>query len=130
LYELHRHSYVSAIAALNSEELWQNVAVEKQQVILKSLGLSDPDVPNVSTDQALLDELQTHNLAARQTEIDAIPGRIKQAIERAAKLLEPEVRTVNLERITLRSKEDVDNWVARQHKKLIEAVEKGPVLLS
>ena len=44
----------------------------------------------------------------------AIAGRVNQAIERAARLLEPKVQTVTLERSTLRDASEVEAWVDRQ----------------
>jgi len=65
-----------------------------------------------------------------QAEIDAIAGRVALAIERAARLLEPKVQTITLERSTLRDEEEVEAWVARQKTRLIEAVLQGPVLVN
>jgi len=62
-------------------------------------------------------------------ERDAIAGRVQQAIERAAKLLEPKVRLVAVERTTLRSPLDVEQWLARQKATLLAAVTDGPVLI-
>ena len=74
------------------------------------------------------------NLMARYqftlAERDAIPGRVQQAIERAAKLLEPKVQTVSLERSTLRSEQEVDAWLGRQKSRLLEGLKQGPVLVN
>lgn len=65
-----------------------------------------------------------------QADIDAISGRVDQAIERAARILEPSVQTITLERATLKDMADVEAWVERQKTKLVEAVRQGPVLVS
>ena len=74
--------------------------------------------------------MRAESEAKAQAEIDAIPGRVALAIERAARLLEPKVQTVTLERSTLRDTAEVEAWVERQKKRLIEAVGNGPVLVS
>ena len=42
----------------------------------------------------------------------------------------PKVKTVTLERSTLRDAAEVEAWVERQKTKLFEAVRQGPVLVS
>ena len=59
-----------------------------------------------------------------------MPAGCNQAIERAARLLEPKVQTVTLERSTLRDAAEVEAWVERQKTTLIEAVRHGPVLVN
>lgn len=48
--------------------------------------------------------------------------------ERAAKLLEPKVRSVPIECATLRSSEDVEGWLERQRCTLLAAIVDGLVL--
>jgi len=54
---------------------------------------------------------------------------VQQAIERAAKLLEPKVRSVAIERATLHNEEDVNQWLTRQKTALLQALKDGPVLI-
>jgi len=61
--------------------------------------------------------------------VSVIPGRVQQTIERAAKLLEPKVRSVAIERATLRNEEDVNQWLTRQKTALLQALKDGPVLI-
>ena len=101
-----------------------------QDAIKNAVGLKVPAKPEVSTDEALAGHLDQKPLSSAQAEIDAIPGRIAQAIERAARLLEPKIQTIALERSTLRDAAEVDAWTERQKKTLMDAVAKGPVLVS
>ena len=48
----------------------------------------------------------------------------------AAKRLEPKVRPVAIERATLATEEDVNRWVDKQHKILLDAVKDGPILVN
>ena len=70
------------------------------------------------------------SLSARRTEAEAMPARAQRAIELAAKSMEPTVRTFPIERSTLRSTEDVQNWIARTEAALLDAIESGPVLIN
>ena len=85
--------------------------------------------PDVSSDEALGRHLDARPLRVALAERDAIAGRVQQAIERAAKLLEPKVRSVAIERATLRNEEDVNQWLNRQKLTLLQAIKDGPVLI-
>lgn len=78
----------------------------------------------------LAGHLDQKPLSSIQAEIDAIAGRVALAIERAARLLDPKVQTVTLERRTLCDAAEVEAWVERQKTKLIDAVRQGPVLVN
>ena len=84
----------------------------------------------MATDEALADTLDRKPVPGIQAEIDAIAGRVNQAIERAARLLEPKVQTVTLERSTLRDPAEVEAWIERQKTMLLSKVADGPVLVN
>jgi hypothetical protein len=90
--------------------------------------MASPVKPDVSSDEALGRHLDARPLRVALAERDAIPGRVQQAIERAAKLLEPKLRPVPIERATLRNEEDVNQWLIRQKAALLQALKDGPVL--
>ena len=85
--------------------------------------------PDVSNDEALGRHLDARPLRVALAEPDAIPRRVQQAIERAAKLLEPKVRSVAIERATLRNEEYVNQWLTHQKLTLLRAIKDGPVLI-
>jgi hypothetical protein len=130
LYRLQDGAFKHAMESLAANALWLKVSSNDRENILTNVGLSKPTRPDVGTDDALLATLESRPLSAIRAEIDAIPGRIQQAIEAAARLLEPQVQTIFLERTTLRSEADIDAWLGRQKEKLVQAVKKGPVLVS
>jgi hypothetical protein len=59
-----------------------------------------------------------------------VTGRVQRALELAAKLLEPKVQLVTVERATLRTENDAHEWAERQEKKIVEALKQGPVLVN
>ena len=125
----HQAAFDKAIETLRSSDVWAGIEASQQATIQQEVGLAAPATPDVSTDEALADRLDRVPLDAMQAEIDAVAGRVAQAIERAAKLLEPEVQTVALERATLKSAAEVDDWIERQRQRLHDAVANGPVLV-
>lgn len=122
-------AYEEAKLDLDSKPVWTKLNQPDRERILSDLGLTPPAKPDLSTDHALLTHLEKRPLASVQTEVAAITGRVSQAIEGAAKLLEPETRTIAVESATLRTPADVDEWLARQRNTLLDAIKRGPVLI-
>ena len=129
-FATHESAFVDAIKSLDANEIWKKVTPADQSAIKEVVGLRAPTRPAVSNDEALVGHLDQRPLSSAQAEIDAIPGRVAQAIERAAKLLEPKVQTIALERSTLRDAAEVEAWAERQKKTLLDAVANGPVLVN
>ena len=129
-FAAHKAAFDGAMQALDANEVWKKVPPADQDAIKNAVGLKAPSKPEVSKDETLAGHLDQKPLSSAQAEIDAISGRVAQAIERAAKLLEPKIQTIALERSTLRDAAEVEAWVERQKKTLMEAVANGPVLVS
>lgn len=128
-YAAHAAAYEQALATLNASDAWQKLDAAEQAAILRDVGLQTPAKPDVATDEALSHQLDARPLRVVQAERDAIAGRVQQAIERAAKLLEPKVQTVSVERSTLHNEQEIDAWLGRQKEKLVTALKAGPVLI-
>jgi hypothetical protein len=126
----HDTAFNAAMNSLAANSVWVKVAPVDQEAIKAAVGLKAPTKPDIANDDALASHLDQKPLSSIQAELDAIAGRVALAIERAARLLEPKVQTVTLERSTLRDTAEVEAWVERQKKRLIEAVGNGPVLVS
>lgn len=122
-------AYTKATQVLAAHDAWSKLFRDDQNAIMAEVGLSVQMQPSVKTDDDLATYLDSHSLAAARAETDAIAGRVSQAIHRAAKLLEPKVQTVTLERSTLRSEADVNAWLDRQKKRVLDALKQGPVLI-
>ncbi len=126
----HEEAFNDAIKRLDANEVWKKLTAADQSAIKEAVGLKAPTRREVSNDEALVIHLDQKPLSSAKDEIDAIPGRVAQAIESAAKLLEPKVQTISLERSTLRNAVEVEAWAERQKKTLLDAVACGPVLVS
>ena len=59
-----------------------------------------------------------------------MPTLAGQALRKAAAKGEPEVRAVGIEKTTLRTSNDVQQWAKRAETLLLEEVKKGPVFVS
>lgn len=129
-YSAHVAAYDQALATLGSSDVWQKLNAAQQATILGEVGLQAPSKPDVTTDEALVRLLDVRPLRVAQAERDAIAGRMQQAIERAARLLEPKVQTVTLDRSTLHTEQEIDAWLGRQKERLVAALKAGPVLIN
>ena len=129
-FEALEAAFAEAMRTLDANEAWRKAAPADREAILKEAGLAAPAKPEVATDEALADCLDRRSLAGVRAEIDAVPARAARAVERAARLLEPKVRPVALERATLRDAAEVEAWAERQKAALLEAVADGPVLVN
>ena len=125
--ENHEKAYSNAMGVLNASSTWQKLSPGDQTRILGEVALVAPSKPEVGSDTALVAALDLKNLDARKTEAEAVPNRVTNALNKAAQLLEPKVQFVPVEKIVLRSESDVDNWLAGQRTKLLDALKIGPV---
>jgi hypothetical protein len=118
------------LTALEASSVWQSLSDSDRASILAKVGLAPAAPLSVPSDEALAAALDTKSLSSRRAEADAVPGRVQKALEQAAKLLEPKVRAISIERATLTTEADVDAWLERQKETLVAAIKDGPVLVS
>lgn len=133
LLEVHgayETEFGKGVASLEASSLWPKLSASDRSAILGNVGLTPAAPLSVSTDEALVGALDAKSLSSRRAEADAVPGRVQKALEQAAKLLEPKVRAISIERSTLTTEADVDAWLERQKKSLVAAIKDGPVLVS
>ena len=126
----HERAHAGGTDSLEGSPLWQRLAPEGRAGILTNVGLTRPAAVDASSDAALLSALDARSLATREADADAVPGRVQRALEQAARLLEPKVRPLSIERATLSSEQDVQSWIDRQQKTLLAAIKDGPVLVN
>jgi hypothetical protein len=120
----------AGLAALAGNALWQRLSLSDRANIVSATGLLSAAPIDVSSDAALLRSLDGKSLQARAAEADAVAGRVQRALEQAARLLEPKVRPVSIERMTLATPEEVHGWTERQKAVLLDAIKDGPVLVN
>jgi hypothetical protein len=130
LHANHSAAYQSTRQQLEATGVWQHLDEADGNRIMSEVALAPPSTPDVSNTATILTALDTRDLDARRAEIDAVPGRAARALEQAARHLEPKVQAVAIERATLRSETEVRSWAERQQQRLLDALKKGPVLVS
>lgn len=118
-----------ALAELGQLEAYASLDSGAKEALNREVGLTIPSAPNVEDDAALAGALDSRSLRAWLDAFDAVRERQARAAERAARIAEPTVQTVTLERATLRTAEDVASWAERQKARLLAAIARGPALV-
>ncbi|MGE5580215.1 MAG: BREX system P-loop protein BrxC [Bacillota bacterium] len=129
-HSTYQRIYSEGIDALMSTAEWQSIPEEQQRQILTHEGITDLPSPDVSSPDSILGSLHTTNLVAWKTRIDALPQRFSRAHEAAAKLLEPKAQRVKLKASTLKTEQDVRQWLAETEEYLLRRIKDGPVVIS
>jgi hypothetical protein len=120
----------SGISSLEGDPNWGSIENEKRQGLLDRHGLNAPAEPELGSTQAVLRALQSASLAARRSEVDAVPSRTNEARIEAAQLLTPKARPLTLPKRTLQSPTDVGGYVKEVNDLLVAAIENGPIVVS
>ena len=77
----------------------------------------------------LIKTLKRHPISSWNDKIDALRKRFSKAREMAAKELEPKTQTISLPKRTLKSAEDVEDWIEEVSGLLSESRSQGPIIL-
>ena len=110
-------------------DIWKKLANVKRDELLKSSGVTSMTAPDLSTEATLLASLDLVDLASWGTQTDALPRRFAGALAAAVKEAEPKARVITLPSKTIRSKEDVKDWLSEAKTAIETALEDGPVIL-
>ena len=129
-FDDHKATFDREVAQLTATPVWGQLPVDKQTAILADIGLREPAPVDVSTDATIAAALAERSIDARRNAALAVPTLAGQALRKAAATVEPQARSVTVEKTTLRTGDDVREWAKRAESQLLEEVKKGPVLVS
>ncbi len=130
-----REAAETAAATLAADATWEQLPAESRSLLIRRHRLDPAPDLDLSTDEALKNALDADSLSAWQAKIDAMPTRLSKALEEAAgQIAKPggaktKPATVSVHRGTLRDEAEVGDWVREHERKLLEAVQKGPVIV-
>jgi hypothetical protein len=97
---------------------------------LRAHDLLEPPEVAVGTDEELLDSLDHLSLAAWAGKVREVPTALEDALLAVAKELEPAARRVQLPRATLKTPDDVQDYVAHVQTQLGAEIADGPIVVS
>ncbi len=118
------------LRAMESTSEWSKLDDEKWHDIFDANHVGPIDELDIGTDNKLLATLDEKPLSAWETEGVAVPTRMRQAREQAAKQLEPQSVRVRPKRTTLHSEEEVDAYLEELRSEILSHIDAGkPVIL-
>lgn len=135
--ELNRldHNYSAkheeGMARLKGDDNWQQLEPEQRHQLLSEQMLHEAARPKVEV-QATEDVLRTvevFSLSMFEDRIAAMPGRFDAVLQAAAELMEPEAKFIHLPRRTIKSRDELEAWLAEVKAQLTTALEAGPVII-
>ena len=123
-------TYDEELKQLESAESWQKIKQPDRDRILEDLRIEKVTKGATGTEQEVLESLGRISLDDWRTRTAALPQLFADAHIRADKLVEPKTHHFKPRRTTLRTPEDVKDWLGETERELLKQVEQGPVLVS
>ncbi len=116
---------------LEPDANWQQLEQEQRHTLLEQQGLTLAQKPRirVDSDAEIASTLSSISISSLRDRVVAMPSRFAQIALEAAQILEPKARRATLPSTTLKSDEDVDQWVAQAAASLKEQLHEGPVIV-
>ena len=127
--DIYTETIQGEMEALSSTNIWQAATTEQQQGVAAGHKLDDEPELALGTETELLDSLDRGSLETWKTRIDAVPQRYSQAKLELAKLQEPKASKVTLPAATIKTEQDLDEYLGRCRKVIIEKLSDGPVII-
>jgi hypothetical protein len=128
--ELYNTTYDEQLSHLGKTEVWQRLDSTQREKILANEGLYEATELTLGDGDALLKNLGETSILGWKTRTNALPQQFTNAALSAAKLLEPKTHNLKLTSGTLRTPDDVREWLQDTERKLLEQIKQGPVIIS
>jgi len=117
-------------AVLAKSDVWGKLSKEQQASVLGSNGIAEIAPIKVGTDEELIRTLDSTPLSSWSDKSAALPNRFSTAVAQAGKMLEPKLQQVRLTSGTLKTPDEVKQWLSEQESLLIAKLKQGPVIIS
>ena len=127
--DLYTETTESEMEALSASDIWQSATTEQQENVVATHNLDDQPDLRIGTEAELLDTLDRVSLETWKTRIDAVPQRFANAKVELAKLQEPKASKVTLPGATIKTEPELDEYLARCRKVIVEKLGDGPVII-
>lgn len=114
---------------LQASEIWQRLNPLQQSEILTKLRIAVIADVAVGTEQEILASLDMCSLEAWAIGREDLPGRFAQALEHAAKLLEPKSIQARLPAATIHSEPELQAWLDKAAEVVRKHLSSGPVIV-
>ena len=123
--------YKEEMANLKKSKVWIALDAIQQETLIQQFGLEKPTLVTTKTEDALLSELDSQPLSTWENQIEALTGRFEKARTEAARILEPEIVQVAPKTATIKTRDDLDKYVADLRKEIEQILDQGnPVVIT
>jgi len=118
------------LAAIQDTDEWTKLPDQTWRAIFRTHHLGPIDMPAINTDESLLEALNAKPLSAWATEREAIPTRIRQAREEAARQIAPAAVRVRPPSTTLETEAEVAAFLDALRDEILQHIHAGkPVII-
>ena len=127
-----RTAYEAEIRLLEASDPWQQLSTDQKEAVLADVGLNRPRLPDIRSNDKLLEALNAQPLRGIEDRIHALPAKGAAARKAIAKILDPEptVATVSPPPATLKSESDVDNYLSTFRQQLMDHIDAGETVIT
>ena len=126
----YQRTYKERMAELTASHTWKKLKAAQQEQMLAGEGIGEEAALVISSEADLIRTLEKTSLPAWKTRTDALAQQFSRVALTAAKLLEPKTQHVHLASGTLKTEQDVRDWVGGTEKELLAKIKSGPVVIS
>lgn len=129
LNEQYTKNHADGMSLLENDENWKQLEQEQRHQLLSEQYLTEANRPkvNVSTTNEILKTLDSLNISLLREKVIALSSKFQTVATKAAQLLEPEVKTITLSRRTLKTEDEINNWLDEVKEQLNNAIKNGPI---
>ena len=117
------------VSSISSDAVWQKLSKEKQKDLLEREGVIHLPEPQVGNEQELLSSLQQRNVRGWKELTDAIPARVRKALDASIVAAKPKAQRVSLPGATIEDSGQLDTWLKNTKSTIEGKLKDGPVIL-
>jgi hypothetical protein len=117
------------VGAIANDPAWQKLLKEKQKEILHRYGVYSLPAPQVGSEQEVLSSLEQRGIQGWKELTDAIPARVRKALDSAIMAAKPKAQRVALPGATIEDSAQLDTWLKNTKSKIEGKLKDGPVIL-
>ncbi len=117
------------LRALEATTEWAEISADQRNGILQRNQLTPVTAPEVGSDEQVVETLRHVPLEDWEDKLAAIPGRLDAARKEAARILEPDSIEVKLPKKTIKSPEDLEEFLSEVRRLIEERLGEGPIIV-
>ena len=127
----YKSKHDEGMARLKADTNWQKLDPEQRNSLLAEQKLTLKDAPeiNLANTEGIVATLDRITLSALTDRVAAMPSRFDAVLVGAVELMEPEAQFVKLPSRTIKTEQDIDEWLSDAKAEIKKALKNGPVII-